>query len=58
MSGPPIPLAERAPGLPADLIAIVGQAMAREPSERYATAKELAIDLKRFQAGQLVAAHR
>ena len=32
--------------------------MARRADDRYATANELAIDLKRFQHGQLVGAHR
>ena len=31
---------------------------ARDPATRYPTAKELADDLVRFQAGQLVSAHR
>jgi len=54
----PEPLAARAPGVPADLLAIVNKAMARDPSDRYASAGELAADLKRFQGGQLVGAHR
>ncbi len=55
--GPPEPLAERQKGIPADLLAIVDKAMARSPSERYATARELAEDLRRFQTGQIVRAH-
>lgn len=43
--------------LPSDLIAIVRHAMSRDPEMRYATAKELAEDLRRFQAGRLVQAH-
>src|SRR5262245_42958687 len=31
--------------------------MARDPADRYRTAKELADDLQRFQTGQIVAAH-
>jgi tetratricopeptide (TPR) repeat protein len=54
----PVPLDERAPGAPPDLIAIVAKAMARRPEDRYATAGELARDLRRFQSGQLVGAHR
>jgi hypothetical protein len=46
------------PRLPSDLLAIVGKALAVDPQARYATAFELAEDLKRFQAGQLVAARR
>ncbi len=57
LAGPPPPLAERQVGIPADLLAIVDKAMARAPAERYANAKFLAEDLKRFERGQLVAAH-
>jgi eukaryotic-like serine/threonine-protein kinase len=55
---PPVPLGEREPDTPPDLLAIVRKAMAREPSERYETASQLAKDLERFQTGQLVGAHR
>ncbi len=55
--GPPMPLGERQKGIPADLLAIVDKAMARGPAERYATARELAEDLRRFQTGQIVRAH-
>ncbi|HEY0989810.1 MAG TPA: serine/threonine-protein kinase, partial [Kofleriaceae bacterium] len=51
------PLAEVAPGLPGDLIAIVERAMANAPELRYASAGELAADLRRFQTGQLVGAY-
>ncbi len=57
LAGPPIPVDEREPGAPADLVAIVRKAMARDPQQRYPTAGELAADLKRFETGQLVAAH-
>jgi tetratricopeptide (TPR) repeat protein len=57
LEGPPAPLATRQDGIPKDLLAIVDKAMAREPSARYANAKQLADDLKRFERGQLVAAH-
>ena len=46
------------PGAPADLLAIVQRAMAREPGDRYPSARELADDLRAFQAGRLVGAHR
>ena len=57
LDGPPVPVDEREPGTPPDLVAIVNQAMARDPADRYPTAAELAADLKRFETGQLVAAH-
>ncbi len=44
--------------VPADLVTIVDKAMARDAADRYPTAKELAADLKSFQTGQLVGAHR
>jgi len=54
----PPPIGELEPGVPVDLQTIVARAMARERTARYPTAKELTADLKRFQTGQLVAAHR
>ena len=48
------PLHQRAPDVPRDLAAIVAQAMAREPAERYPSARELAEDLRRYVTGQLV----
>jgi len=54
----PVPLQERAPGLPDELTAIVDKAMARAPDARYPTAKAFADDLRRFQTGQIVGAHR
>jgi len=32
--------------------------MARDPAARYPTAREIAEDLRKFQTGQLVGAHR
>jgi len=52
------PLDEVAPGLPVDLVAIVHRALAADRQTRYASARELADDLRRFQAGRLVEAHR
>ncbi|MCE9575744.1 MAG: protein kinase [Deltaproteobacteria bacterium] len=57
LAGPPIPISTRVPGVPRDLAAIVGRAMARAPDDRYPTARELARDLERFAAGQLVGSH-
>jgi tetratricopeptide (TPR) repeat protein len=45
-------------GVPRDLVAVVNQAMARDPAARYPSARELAADLHRFQTGQLVSARR
>ena len=57
-AGPPRALAELAPDAPAELVAIAQKAMARVPADRYASAEGLAEDLRRYQAGQLVGAHR
>ena len=46
------------PAVPDELAAVVSKAMARDPAARYSTAEQLVHDLKRFQTGQLVAAHR
>jgi tetratricopeptide (TPR) repeat protein len=56
-TGRPKPLDELRPDLPDDLLAIVARAMAREAHGRYADAREMAADLRRHQAGQLVSAH-
>jgi tetratricopeptide (TPR) repeat protein len=45
-------------GMPPDLAAIVERATAADPARRYPSARELADDLRRFQTGQLVGAHR
>lgn len=57
VSGPPKPVVQLAPELPKDLVAIVSKAMARDPDQRYPSAKEMAEELRRFSAGQLVRAH-
>ena len=57
-AAPPPPLAGIAIGIAPDLLAIVDIAMARDPRDRYPTARELAAELRRFQTGQLVASHR
>ncbi|MBX3161196.1 MAG: serine/threonine protein kinase [Deltaproteobacteria bacterium] len=46
-----------APGVPADLVTIVGKALALESAARYPDAGALADDVRRFLDGQLVAAH-
>ncbi len=55
-AGPCEPLARREPNTPADLIAIVEKAMARDPDDRHANAGELVDELRRFQSGQLLKA--
>ena len=49
---PPLPAV-----VPRDLVSIVTKAMARDPAQRYPSARELAEELKRFQTGRLVEAH-
>lgn len=46
-----------APTAPRELAAIAHRALAREPSDRYASAAAFAEDLRRFQTGRLVSAH-
>ena len=58
LSAAPRRLAELVPECPEDLIAITEKAMQRDRGRRYARATELAADLRRFQAGQLVSAKR
>jgi serine/threonine-protein kinase len=52
---PPSPSASN-PGVPRDLETVVRKAMAKEPADRYATAKELADDLRRFLESHPIAA--
>ncbi|MCX5742204.1 MAG: WD40 repeat domain-containing serine/threonine-protein kinase [Proteobacteria bacterium] len=52
-----VPLREREPSTPPELVTIVEHAMAFERGDRYATAKELADELRRYAAGQLVRRH-
>ncbi|MDC0671164.1 protein kinase [Nannocystis sp. ncelm1] len=54
----PVPLGSREPDAPEELVAIVDKAMARDRRRRYPSAKEFADDLRRFQTGQIVGAHR
>jgi WD40 repeat protein len=53
----PVPLTEREPETPAELVTVIAKAMARDPEQRYQSARSLAEDLRRFQNGQLVRAH-
>jgi hypothetical protein len=58
VAGPPPSVQQREPRIPKDLAAIIMHAIAEAPGNRYTTARELAEDLHRYQAGRLVAAHR
>jgi hypothetical protein len=53
-----VPVDVVAPGAPPELVAIVGKALAFDPAGRYPDAGALGEDVRRFLAGQLVAAHR
>jgi serine/threonine-protein kinase len=52
------PVEGREPDAPPDLVTIAHKAMSSAPADRYPSARELAADLRRFQTGQLVSAHR
>jgi eukaryotic-like serine/threonine-protein kinase len=54
----PARLGERQPTLPQDLVALVEKAMARDPAERYPTAKALAEDLQRYLDGEPIQARQ
>jgi serine/threonine protein kinase len=56
--GTPAPLRQIDPSIPRDLETVVGKAMAREPRDRYATARALAEDLERFLADRPIRARR
>jgi len=54
----PPPLRALVPGVPPELVTITDKALTFDRRGRYADAGELAEDVRRFLAGQLVAAHR
>jgi serine/threonine protein kinase len=54
----PAPLSGIAPEAPSELVAICEKAMARDREARYATARELADDLRAYLEGRVVRAHR
>jgi serine/threonine protein kinase/WD40 repeat protein len=53
-AGEHVPIVEREPGLPRELAELVEFAMAYDPKDRIASAKELAEELRRFAAGKLL----
>nr|MBA2543312.1 protein kinase [Deltaproteobacteria bacterium] len=57
-SEPPTPVSALAPTAPPDLVTIISKAMARDKTERYPTARELAEDLRLFTNGNLVSSHQ
>ncbi|RUL81390.1 serine/threonine-protein kinase [Tautonia sociabilis] len=54
--GEPAPIRRLNPAVPPDLATIVSKAMARDPSNRYETARQLAEDLGRFLDGRPIVA--
>lgn len=52
----PVPPRSLQPGLPRDLDTICLKALGREPARRYASAAEMAADLRRFLAGEAILA--
>lgn len=52
------PLRRLAPAIPRDLETIISKAMSKSPSDRYATARELAEDLRRFLEDRPIQARR
>ncbi|MBI5363862.1 MAG: serine/threonine protein kinase [Planctomycetes bacterium] len=58
LAGPPRPIRELCPDLPAELEAICEKAMAREKPARYRDTLELAEDLRAFLEGRVVRAYQ
>lgn len=50
LSAEPTPLQKLRPGMPADLCAVVNKALEKNPAQRYASAADLAADLRAFLA--------
>ncbi|MBK9387892.1 MAG: SUMF1/EgtB/PvdO family nonheme iron enzyme [Planctomycetes bacterium] len=55
---PPRPIEELRSGVPPELVAIIGKAMARAREQRYADTAALAADLRAFLGHQVVSAYR
>ena len=58
VEGPPKRIEEIEQGVPAELVAIVDKAMARDREQRYVSATALAGDLRAFLGSQVVSAYR
>jgi serine/threonine protein kinase len=57
-AGDPAPIHDLNPSAPPALGAICGKAIARDPAQRYASAEELATEVRRWLADEPVAAYR
>ncbi len=57
-SGPPVPLASLAKGLPPDLVRIIEGMMARQLRERYVEARDVVEDFKRLRKGEPIVGPR
>ncbi|MFC1529641.1 protein kinase [Gemmatimonadota bacterium] len=57
INNPLIPVSEKTPEVPPELAAVCEKALAKDPTDRYTSAKELAEDIQRFQTGAIVEAH-
>jgi WD40 repeat protein len=57
IAGPPRPLLELSPAAPPELVSICERAMARRAGERYASALEMAEDLRAWLEHRVVGAH-
>jgi serine/threonine protein kinase len=58
IAGAARPLREIDPSIPRPVESICHRALARDPGDRYASAREMAADVERFLDGERVAAHR